>query len=127
MFIARNISRISHNYGGAEMALRISGRFCESSNRLTKTSHLVDWQMCFDDFLIASENSVSPAARSTVSIGTTKLSSFASSGIGAFGRTNAPVAISCMCGVDGEEGLAVSTTFAKWVGTATFGGEPMTS
>lgn len=59
--------------------------------------------------------------------GTTKLSSFASSGMGALGSTNAPVEISMMFGVDGEEGFAVSTTFAKCVGTDTFGGEPITS
>lgn len=59
--------------------------------------------------------------------GTTKLSSGASSGICAFGRTNAPVEISGMSGVDGEEGFVVKTIFAKCVGTATFGGVPMTS
>lgn len=56
-----------------------------------------------------------------------KFSSLASSGIGALGSTNAPVEISGMSGVDGEDGFDVSTTFAKCVGTATFGGEPMTS
>lgn len=56
-----------------------------------------------------------------------KLSRGASSGIIAFGRTNAPVESSRISGVEGEEGLAVSTTFAKWVGTATLGGEPITS
>jgi hypothetical protein len=45
----------------------------------------------------------------------------------AFGSTNAPVEISSRPGVAGEDGREVSTTFAKWVGTATFGGEPMTS
>lgn len=57
----------------------------------------------------------------------TKLSSGASSGMIAFGRTNAPVDISGMSGVEGEEGLDARTTFAKWVGTAMFGGDPMTS
>lgn len=31
------------------------------------TSHLVDLQICFEDDLMASENNVSPAARSTAS------------------------------------------------------------
>lgn len=44
-----------------------------------------------------------------------------------FGSTNAPVLISGTSGVLGEDGLVVNTTFAKCVGTATFGGEPMTS
>jgi hypothetical protein len=43
------------------------------------------------------------------------------------GRTNAPVDTSRICGVSGEDGLAANTTLAKWVGTATFGGEPITS
>ena len=47
--------------------------------------------------------------------------------MGAFGSTNAPVLISGILGVLGDEGLVVSTTFAKCVGTATLGGEPMTS
>jgi len=45
----------------------------------------------------------------------------------AFGRTKAPVEISRMSGVAGEETLDARTTFAKWVGTETFGGDPMTS
>lgn len=45
----------------------------------------------------------------------------------ALGRTNAPVAISGTSGVDGEDGLDVSTTLAKWVGTEILGGEPITS
>jgi hypothetical protein len=57
----------------------------------------------------------------------TKLSRGASSGIIAFGSTNAPVEISCTSGVEGDEGLEASTTLAKCVGTATFGGEPITS
>ena len=60
-------------------------------------------------------------------LGTTKLSSLASSGIAALGRTNAPVEISGTSGVDGEDGFDVSTTLAKWVGTEMFGGEPITS
>lgn len=60
-------------------------------------------------------------------LGVTKRSSGASSGMIAFGRTNAPVEISWMSGVEGEEGLEARTTFAKWVGTAMLGGEPMTS
>ena len=59
--------------------------------------------------------------------GTTKLFSGASSGIGILGNTNAPVLISGIFGALGEEGLVVNTTLAKCVGTATFGGEPMTS
>jgi hypothetical protein len=59
--------------------------------------------------------------------GTTKLFNDASSGMGALGSTNAPVLISGMFGVFGEEGLVVNTTLAKCVGTATLGGEPMTS
>ena len=54
----------------------------------------------------------------------TKLVKGASSGIMAFGKTNAPVDISVTSGLDGEEGFEASTTFAKCVGTATFGGEP---
>ena len=91
------------------------------------TSHFVDLQMCFEFALTASEKNVRPAARSTASTGTTKLSSFASSGMTAFGRTNAPVEISGMSGVRGEDGFEVRTTFAKWVGTETLGGVPMTS
>ena len=45
----------------------------------------------------------------------------------AFGRTKAPVDISEMSGVEGEDGLLAKTTFAKWVGTDTLGGEPITS
>lgn len=60
-------------------------------------------------------------------LGMTKFSSFASSGIGALGRTKAPVEISATFGVEGDEGLDARTTFAKWVGTETFGGEPITS
>lgn len=59
--------------------------------------------------------------------GVTKLSSEASSGMIALGRTNAPVETSRMSGVEGEEGREARTTFAKWVGTAMLGGEPMTS
>jgi hypothetical protein len=56
-----------------------------------------------------------------------KLSSGASSGMIAFGRTKAPVESSRMSGVDGEDDLDANTTFAKWVGTETFGGDPITS
>ena len=45
----------------------------------------------------------------------------------ALGRTKAPVEISNTSGVDGEDGLVVSTTFAKCVGTAMLGGVPITS
>ena len=100
--------------------------------------------MCFDDALIASENKVSPAARSTLSTidvvkqiiciqalayipGTTKLSNGVSSEIAALGRTNAPVDTSYTSGVLGDEGFVVNTTFAKCVGTEMFGGEPITS
>jgi hypothetical protein len=60
-------------------------------------------------------------------LGTTKLSRGASSGIIAFGSTNAPVEISSASGVDGDKDFEVSTTLAKCVGTATFGGEPISS
>jgi hypothetical protein len=43
------------------------------------------------------------------------------------GRTKAPVDISKMSGSEGEDGLLAKTTFAKWVGTDTLGGEPITS
>lgn len=56
-----------------------------------------------------------------------KFSKGASSEMAAFGRTNAPVDISGVSGVEGDEGLDASTTFAKCVGTPMFGGEPMTS
>jgi len=45
----------------------------------------------------------------------------------ALGKTKAPVDSSKMSGVEGEDGLLVKTTFAKWVGTDTLGGEPITS
>jgi len=45
----------------------------------------------------------------------------------ALGRTKAPVNNSKMSGFEGEDGLLVNTTLAKWVGTDTLGGEPMTS
>ena len=95
---------------------------------------------------IASEKRTSPEARSTDSTkqinsvsyidisrvlgsppGTTKVFNETSSGMGALGSTNAPVLISGMFGVLGEDGFVVNTTLAKCVGTATFGGEPMTS
>jgi len=109
------------------------------------TSQSVVWQICLDVLFIASENKMSPEARSTESTGrskfghsaetmvlryspgTTKLFNGASSGMGVFGSTNAPVLISGTLGVLGEEGLVASTTLAKCVGTATLGGEPMTS
>ena len=47
--------------------------------------------------------------------------------MGALGSTNAPVLISGILGVLGAEGLVVNTTLAKCVGTATLGGDPMTS
>jgi hypothetical protein len=83
--------------------------------------------MCFDVALTSCENNDIPAARSTASIGMTKFSRGVSSGIGALGSTNAPAESSSMFGVPGDDGLEVRTTFAKWVGTATFGGEPITS
>jgi len=91
------------------------------------TSHLVVLQMCWDVVLIASGKRVRPVARSTASTGTTKLSRGASSGITALGRTKAPVDISWMLGVEGDTGFDARTTFAKWVGTETFGGLPITS
>lgn len=45
----------------------------------------------------------------------------------AFGSTNAPAEISSVSGAEGDKGLEASTTLAKWVGTATFGGDPITS
>ena len=57
----------------------------------------------------------------------TKLSNGVSSGMTALGNTNAPVDISRISGVAGEEGLDARITLAKWVGTATFGGDPITS
>ena len=59
--------------------------------------------------------------------GTMKLVKGTSSGITAFGNTNAPEDNSSLSGACGEEGFAVRITLAKWVGTETFGGEPMTS
>ena len=56
-----------------------------------------------------------------------KLSSDASSGITALGRTKAPVEISGTSRVFGDDGRVVNTTLAKCVGTETFGGEPITS
>lgn len=109
------------------------------------TEHLVVLQICFEEALISSEKNVKPAALSTASTkpghkrrypdsmkykdlpGTTKFSKGASSGISAFGRTNAPVEISGICGVDGDDGLVVKTTLAKCVGTPMLGGLPITS
>jgi len=117
--------------GGApnrsDLAPLPSTPFCASSNRRTTTSQLVLLQICLDSRLTLSEKSVSPAAFSTVSTGTEKLSSGVSSGIGALGRTKAPSESSTIDGVAGETGRAARTTLAKWVGTATFGGEPMSS
>jgi hypothetical protein len=45
----------------------------------------------------------------------------------ALGNTKAPVEISEMSGLELEVGREPKTTLAKWVGTATFGGEPITS
>jgi len=59
--------------------------------------------------------------------GVTKLSRGASSAIMAFGKTNAPIDKVKSLGLEGEHGVAVRTTLAKCVGTATLGGEPMTS
>jgi hypothetical protein len=56
-----------------------------------------------------------------------KLSMGVVSGMAAFGRTNAPAESSRMSGVEGDAGFDARTTFAKCVGTETFGGEPMTS
>lgn len=131
----------SLHYWPAAIAFR--GFFCVSSNRRISTSHCVLWQICLDPAFTASENSVRPAARSTASTertfsksslgamqnvpGIMKLVNGVSSGITALGSTNAPVLISKTSGVNGEEGFDVKTTFAKCVGTATFGGEPITS
>jgi hypothetical protein len=70
---------------------------------------------------------VSPASCSTFSTGTENDSHGAWSGMIALGRMNAPAASSRMSGVPGEDGLEVRTTLAKWVGTPTLGGEPITS
>ena len=47
--------------------------------------------------------------------------------MGAFGSTKAPVEISGISGVSGDDGFEVNTTLAKWVGTETLGGDPITS
>ena len=133
-----------HHFGAA-IALRLTC-FWASSNRRTITSHLVVLQICFEDDLISSENNVKPAARSTASTnvhpesnlisyivwpdvlpGTEKLSKGVVSGIAALGRTKAPVDISGTSGLEGDDGLEVKTTLAKWVGTLMFGGFPITS
>lgn len=118
--------------------------FWASSNLRTTTSHFVVLQICFEAALTESENRVRPAARSIVSttngvcqfhssaqqidvLGIMKLSKGASSGITAFGSTNAPVDSSRISGVDGEAGFDAKTTFAKCVGTETLGGDPITS
>lgn len=59
--------------------------------------------------------------------GTIKLSRGVSSLMIALGKTKAPVDSSKISGFEGDDGLLVKTTFAKWVGTDTFGGEPITS
>ena len=59
--------------------------------------------------------------------GVTKLSRDVSSEMMAFGSTNAPVEISGRWGVEGDDGRDARTTLAKCVGTATFGGLPITS
>lgn len=59
--------------------------------------------------------------------GTMKLSKGVSSGIFALGSTNAPVLSSSMFGVLGDDGFDARITFAKCVGTETFGGDPITS
>ena len=56
-----------------------------------------------------------------------KLSRGVSSRMTALGRTKAPVDNSRMSRVEGEDGLLAKITFAKWVGTDTLGGEPITS
>ena len=56
-----------------------------------------------------------------------KLSRGVSSRMTALGRTKAPVDNSKISRVEGEDGLLAKTTFAKWVGTDTLGGEPITS
>lgn len=56
-----------------------------------------------------------------------KFVSGVSSGITALGSTNAPLDTSSTSGVDGDVGFVASTTLAKCVGTATFGGDPITS
>ena len=108
----------------------ICGLLRLSSKRRTITSHLVLRHKCFAEAFNASENKDSPAARSTSSTvtfvrnlenclvrsivpGTIKLSKGAVSGMTAFGSTNAPVEISGISGVDGDEGLDVKMTFAK--------------
>lgn len=70
------------------------------------------------------------------SLGTTKVVNGVSSGITAFGSTNAPIAIDSWDVVmvrareafeaDGD-GFETRTTLAKWVGTEIEGGLPMTS
>jgi hypothetical protein len=94
--------------------------------------------------LISSENRVKPAALSTAStepefqlkvvklklghsLGVLNACNGILSSMLAFGKTNAPAEISGMSGVEGEDGRVVSTTLAKCVGTATLGGDPITS
>lgn len=60
-------------------------------------------------------------------LGMRKLSMGVVSGMAAFGSTNAPEESSTRSGFEGDKGFDASTTLAKCVGTATFGGEPMTS
>lgn len=60
-------------------------------------------------------------------LGTMKFSNGVLSLMTALGRTKAPVASSRISGVDGDDGFVVNTTLAKWVGTDTLGGEPITS
>ena len=59
--------------------------------------------------------------------GITKLSKGVSSEMTALGSTKAPVDISGISGLAGEDGLDASTTLAKCVGTETLGGEPIIS
>ena len=67
------------------------------------------------------------AIRVKILPGTMKFSNGVLSLMTALGRTKAPVASSRISGVDGDDGFVVNTTLAKWVGTDTLGGEPITS
>jgi len=106
------VGRLTNMFGRAFYGIREQNKSRGSFNR-------IDWMNQF--------SYLRPTMVFRYSPGTTKLFNGTSSGMGALGSTNAPVLTSGIFGVLGEEGLVVNTTLAKCVGTATFGGEPMTS
>lgn len=129
-------------------------RLFASEKSLTMILQSTREQSCFADALTGSGNKDRPAARSTASTGTTKFLRGTSLGTGVLGMTKAPRPIHFSCcrlparprGVraggwgaplDDEEGRrpwtlpadgrpTPNTTLAKWVGTETDGGLPMT-